>query len=51
MSVLALSLFSSSPMNLTKAIPSSGHITVNRCRTNWTLVIHDVNIKAMTKMD
>jgi len=50
MSVLALSLFSSSPMNLSEAIPSSDHITIDRRRTNWTLVMHDVNIKAMIKM-
>jgi len=34
MSVLALSLFSSSPMNLSDDVPSSDHITIDRRRTN-----------------
>jgi len=36
---------------LSKAVLLTDHITVERRRTNSTLVIHDVNIEAMTKMD
>jgi len=49
MSVLALSLFSSSPINLSWAVLLTDHITVDRRRSNETLMMHDVNIEAMTK--